>query len=392
MAEELSHAAAAASAEQPGEAQDIGIRLSAHMQICGQLWVAAEAASGNGSSGSSSGSGKQEPERIVALHGWLDNSASFVKLAPMLAARGYTVLALDFPGHGLSSHKHDVGGYSAVFYAQTALSALAEFGWTDRPFHLIGHSMGGSVSGIISALSPSLIKSLTLIDNTVVVPAGRDQTQILNIMREHAKHERALQSKRPRVYASLHAAVLERRRRARTFPVGVFAYRGKPDIEESSAEAIVRRGTIKNDNGQVMYRHDLHCQNPIWGGLPPWLQAHADACLAAIEAPVLVFQATNGLPYPPVAQKQQSKVRTLKLIEVEGSHHVHLDAPERLMPHLLAHLASCAALPLPKTKEEENNASANVVTRSFGSMQLPAAAPATATATATAPATPKAKL
>lgn len=388
MAEELSHnAAVEASSEQPGEPQEICIRLSAHVQICGQMWAATTAANyaNTAESTSINNGAKSEPERVVALHGWLDNSASFVRLAPLLAARGYAVLALDFPGHGLSSHKHDAGGYSAVFYAQMALAALTELGWIDRPFHLIGHSMGGSVSGIISALCSELIKSLTLIDNTVVVPAGRDPTQILNIMRDHAKHERALQSKRARVYPSLQAAVQERRRRARTFPVGVFAFRGNPDIDESSAEAIVRRGVIKRENGEVMYRHDLHCQNPMWGGLPPWMQAHADACLAAIEAPVLVFKATNGLPYPPAAQNQMAKVRTLKLIEVEGAHHVHLDAPERVAPHIIEHLAACAALPKPKPKVHPEPAV--VVTRSFGSVVFPSAESSAAGANA-----PKAKL
>ena len=39
---------------------------------------------------------------ILALHGWLDNAASFVRLAPLLADAD--VVAIDLPGHGYSDH------------------------------------------------------------------------------------------------------------------------------------------------------------------------------------------------------------------------------------------------------------------------------------------------
>ena len=41
---------------------------------------------------------------IIMLHGWLDNSLTFVKLAPELKHLG-PVYALDFAGHGHSGHR-----------------------------------------------------------------------------------------------------------------------------------------------------------------------------------------------------------------------------------------------------------------------------------------------
>ena len=44
--------------------------------------------------------GSGQKNKILALHGWLDNAASFNQLAPKLAEIGYEVVAIDFAGHG----------------------------------------------------------------------------------------------------------------------------------------------------------------------------------------------------------------------------------------------------------------------------------------------------
>ncbi|MEM8768285.1 MAG: alpha/beta hydrolase, partial [Pseudomonadota bacterium] len=42
-------------------------------------------------------------EPTLALHGWLDNAATFDRLAPLLPE--LNLVALDFAGHGLSDHR-----------------------------------------------------------------------------------------------------------------------------------------------------------------------------------------------------------------------------------------------------------------------------------------------
>ena len=46
--------------------------------------------------------GPEDGHRVLALHGWLDNAASFSRITPLLV--GCRVVAIDQRGHGLTDH------------------------------------------------------------------------------------------------------------------------------------------------------------------------------------------------------------------------------------------------------------------------------------------------
>ncbi len=54
--------------------------------------------------------GDESGRPVLALHGWLDNSASFTPLAPQL--RGLNIIALDMAGHGQSCHRPGSAPYN----------------------------------------------------------------------------------------------------------------------------------------------------------------------------------------------------------------------------------------------------------------------------------------
>ena len=90
-----------------------------------------------------------EGPRVLALHGWLDNAASFVPLAAHL--RGIDLVAIDQPGHGQSAHLPPGTDYSFVGALNAVLDVADALGW-DR-FALLGHSMGAGIGSMLAAAS-----------------------------------------------------------------------------------------------------------------------------------------------------------------------------------------------------------------------------------------------
>jgi pimeloyl-ACP methyl ester carboxylesterase len=75
-------------------------------------------------------------EIILLLHGWESNASRWKKLLNHLKPLGKTIIAIDAPGHGLSSGKE----FNAPRYAEF-IHVLAQ---KYNPKILIGHSIGGA--------------------------------------------------------------------------------------------------------------------------------------------------------------------------------------------------------------------------------------------------------
>ena len=87
---------------------------------------------------------------MLALHGWLDNAASFVPLAPHLS--GIDLVAPDLPGHGRSAHLPAGADYSFAGAVHAVLDVADALGW--ERFALLGHSMGAGIGSLMAAACP----------------------------------------------------------------------------------------------------------------------------------------------------------------------------------------------------------------------------------------------
>jgi pimeloyl-ACP methyl ester carboxylesterase len=96
-------------------------------------------------------------EPAVYVHGLGGSSQNFTDLAGLLADR-FDGQAVDLPGFGYSDPSR---GYSIPDFADKLIKYLDQDG--RGPVHLVGNSLGGSISVRVAALRPDLIRTLTLI-------------------------------------------------------------------------------------------------------------------------------------------------------------------------------------------------------------------------------------
>ena len=105
--------------------------------------------------------GRGDPP-VLLLHGFGSDLNTWMFNQPALCADRRT-LALELPGHGLSSK--DVAGGDAAFFIDVIEAALAAL-QVERA-HVVGHSMGGALAVALAARRPDRIATLSLL-----APAG----------------------------------------------------------------------------------------------------------------------------------------------------------------------------------------------------------------------------
>jgi len=117
-------------------------------------------------------------EPAVYVHGLGGSSQNFTDVAGLLADR-FDGQAVDLPGFGYSDPSRR---YSIAAFADRLIKFLEH---ADRgPVHLVGNSLGGSISVRVAALRPDLIRTLTLISPAMpfLDPRRTAQGRVLPIL------------------------------------------------------------------------------------------------------------------------------------------------------------------------------------------------------------------
>ncbi|MGN6788604.1 MAG: alpha/beta fold hydrolase [Rhodanobacteraceae bacterium] len=266
--------------------------------------------------------GEADAPPLLALHGWLDNAASFVRLAPLLAARR-RVIAPDLPGHGHSAHLpkgiHRYNNLDQVDHVLDVADALK----LDR-FDLLGHSLGAGIASLTAAAAPARVGKLLLIEG--LGPLADDGAQTLARWRDaHAQRETPRRS--PRVFHSVDIAV-----RARVAVGGL-------DTEE--AGPIVERN-LRGVDGGFTWRSDprLRLTTPL-----RIEETQLRRLLAGIEAPTLLLLAQPATPYLPTAlmEARAACVAAVGVEHLPGPHHLHIHRPREVANAMLAFLQRAPA-------------------------------------------------
>ena len=246
--------------------------------------------------------GNPNGKPLLALHGWLDNAASFTFLAPLIT--GHYVVALDLTGHGQSDRRSRDASYQIWDDLPEILGVVGQLGWDS--FSLLGHSRGAIISSILASAYPEKVQRLILLD--AVSPAAVPDSEFPAQLRRALTDQPRMLERENRVFPavceaeaarqikglSTAAAAVLAQRNLRECPDG-FTWTTDPRLRGASA--------VKLTEGQV------------------------EAVLQALSMPVLLLLARDASQrFPELAAHAGRYVKHLMLQQVEGGHHFHMES------------------------------------------------------------------
>ncbi|XP_057698366.1 serine hydrolase-like protein [Corythoichthys intestinalis] len=258
---------------------------------------------------------------VLCLHGWADNCGTFNTLIPLLP-KECRYVAVDLAGHGLSSHRPPGVFYTFTSYVADIQRVVETLHW--RRFSILGHSMGGNIAGMFSALFPEMVEACVMLDSYGFLPT--DPNEMSKIMRQGMDDMLKFEknpAKSERVYT--YEKAVERLLAA------------NPTLSEASASNLLERGLVKVEGGVVFSRDfRINLKNIARISLEQSL-----VMLSRIQASVLLVLADDGFQKI-FAEPDQRKFASELLqgyrqnhhtVErVPGGHHVHLNNPEVVAP------------------------------------------------------------
>lgn len=256
---------------------------------------------------------------IIALHGWLDNAASFIPLANFL--KNYRLIALDLPGHGFSDHKPITDFYSLSDYARAVAQAIENLDVGD--YWLLGHSLGAIVSTLLSLTEKSM-KGVICLD--AIGGFSRDSDEVADAWIESIAAIEKFKPRKP-TYPNFDDAVIAREN-------------SQLPVSQAAAVLLCSRGLEHLSDGRWTWRNDKALMLP---GPIRWDERAVINILSAIKKVTLVVMAESGwmtkMP-PEVLDRRVAALQNGQVHFVPGGHHFHMDeAAESIATLIQKHIS-----------------------------------------------------
>jgi len=258
--------------------------------------------------------GTSDQPPTVILHGYLEQCAAWDTVAQQMTGQ---VITYDHRGHGLSEHV-GAGGFYHFFDYVSDLEGVIRSLDCDS-IHLVGHSMGGTIACLYAALHPERVRSLVLIEG--LGPPDSTQ-QALQQGRTYLRHRISPPTHRP--MKNVDEGVARMRRTI-------------PNLEQTTAEMLVTRGTVPAAKGQLQWRWDSRHRSR---SPRPFDAKLFRTYLSAISAPSLLVFGTQSpyLAIPDLSERIAALPHATRVDIPDVGHHPHHQCPTQLATLINQHI------------------------------------------------------
>jgi abhydrolase domain-containing protein 6 len=242
---------------------------------------------------------------IVFLHGFGGDKDNWIRMIPHLKDQ-YRAISLDLPGFGESNRLPDEN-YSIAEQVKRVKKFTEKLGL--KKFHIVGNSMGGSISAYYASQYPDEIISLILIDSAGVTSPIKSDLEI-----EIEKGYNPLLVKNMDDFDKLNN----------------FIFVKKPYILGSIKEYFVEKA-LENTNINVKILNDIRNEkNPV------------EASLSKIKSHTLILWGdTDRIIHVSSTQVFQKNIKNSKLIVLKDcGHSPQIERPEEVASHILQFVSS----------------------------------------------------
>lgn len=266
--------------------------------------------------------GSENEQPILAIHGWQDNAGSFDSLAPLLL-KNASILAIDLPGHGLSSWIQPGIMYSELIYMMLIERLKRYFGW--KKIKLLSHSMGAQLAFYHTSTFPNETDFVIAIDalKFFEVPTSQFNQLFKRAMDGFFKLE-ASEDSNPSYTSS---EIIER-----------WKQNSVSNIDESVMKTLMIRGTTETSDGKFILTRDPRLKFFPFTTL--FSQEHMKQCAELINCPYLYIKGKDS----PYFEKEQNLYEVLNIMQnnnkdvhftkIPGEHHLHLTNAEQVAHHI----------------------------------------------------------
>ena len=228
--------------------------------------------------------GNPDGPPMLLIHGGRDHCRNWDWVAEHFA-KDYHIIAPDLRGHGDSQWEAS-GNYTQISYVYDIAQLLQQKNMHDVT--VIGHSLGGAIALMYTALFPERVKKLVAIEGMGPSPslaAKQAEISINDRVRSWVDDMRKLSGRLPRRYDTLDDAFKRMRDE-------------NPHLSEEQARHLTLHGANQNEDGTYSWKFDNYVRVFSMSGLP---NEQVKKMYGEINCPTLLMRGEESWASDPVA-------------------------------------------------------------------------------------------